>query len=148
MLPNDFNSPLSKRCPLIHVPRFSDDRGSLSVWEMVSELAFLVKRVFWFYDVPASANRGGHAHRTCKELVFAVSGSFEVELTDGISKMNVRLEDPSVGLVIPEYIWCRLHHFSENAVGLCLASESYAPDGYFHDFEQYLKETTRLKTNE
>lgn len=141
----EFKSTLSQRCPLIEVPQFHDDRGSLSVWEMASKIDFPVQRVFWFYNVPATANRGGHAHRTCQELLFAVSGSFEVELTDGDTKINVVLDNPSLGLVIPTYVWCRLHHFSDNAVGLCLASESYSPEGYFHDFDSYLEEMRSLK---
>lgn len=131
---------LKERCPIIELPRFNDERGSLSVCETVGNMMFPVQRVFWFYQVPKSANRGGHAHRSCKELVIAVSGSFEVELTDGVSKLNVVLNNPSRGLVIPEYVWCRLHHFTNDAVGLCLASEPYSPDGYIHSYEQFLEE--------
>lgn len=149
MYSNDFSLPLPQRCPLIEIPQFIDERGTLAVleWEAMSDVAFPVQRAFWFYNVPVSANRGGHAHKTCKELVFAVSGSFEVELTDGCTKLNVLLNNPAKGLIIPEYVWCRLHNFSENSVGICLASEPYAPKGYFYDFEQYLEEVSYLKQN-
>lgn len=133
---NIFNSPLEGISQ--EWIEIRDPRGALSV---VQEAGFPIERVFWIYDVPPEAERGGHAHRTCTELLFAVKGSFDVELTYGDEKVNVRLDRPNQSVLIRPMVWCRLHNFSPDFVGVCLASQGYLADGYIHSFEQFLAET-------
>lgn len=137
---------LRTRCPMIMVQQHNDARGSLSVLDDEA-LPFLVKRVFWIYDVPGEAERGGHAHRTCTELLFALNGSLRVTLTDGHQEYTVLLDCPTQGLVIPAGIWCRLHSFSPHTVVLCLASEPYRAEGYLHSFEHYLAFAASIEHN-
>lgn len=125
---------------LIQFPCFRDERGCLSVadYEACGELPFEIRRVFWVYGVPGEARRGGHAHRTCEELLIAVSGSFEVEVFDGHGRQSFCLDDPSEGLHVPANVWCELKHFSEGAVCLVLASQEYDSGGYINNLEEFL----------
>lgn len=138
-------SPLKERCRIIDLPQYTDTRGTLSVLEAQNTL-FPYQRVFWIYGVPQSAQRGGHAHRTCQELLVAVSGSLDVELSDGIETLKFHLSEPSCGLLIPEYVWCRLHNFSTDFVGLCFASQAYDLQGYIHDYEDFVEEVLKNKS--
>ncbi|MDO4210360.1 MAG: FdtA/QdtA family cupin domain-containing protein [Bacteroidales bacterium] len=119
---------------LVELPQRTDERGSLS---FVEAKDFDFQRAFWIYDVPEGSERGGHAHRTCTEMLMAVHGSFEVELYDGHRRINVVLDNPRRAVMIRPMVWCRLYGFSADFVGLCLASHPYQPEGYVNTIEEF-----------
>lgn len=122
----------------VTLPAKDDSRGSLA---FIQDTEFSIERAFWIYNVPPGSERGGHAHRTCSEILFALHGSFDVDLMYGDQKKTIHLSRPCDGVVIRPMVWCRLYNFSEDFVGLCLASQKYAPEGYIHSFEQFVAET-------
>ena len=67
---------------IIEIPRVHDERGLLAVIEGDS-IPFEIKRVYYLYDVPSDAFRGGHAHKKLSQLIIPLSGSFDVHLKDG-----------------------------------------------------------------
>lgn len=119
---------------IITIPQIRDSRGALSFLQ-TDDLEF--KRVFWIYNVPQGAERGGHAHRTCSELLLAAHGSFDLELNDGSKTVCIHLDRPDKAVLIRPMVWCRLFNFSSDFVGLCLASQEYLPDGYINSFEEF-----------
>lgn len=121
---------------LIEIPRITDPRGNLAVIEK-EVLPYAIKRVYYLHDVPSGAYRGGHAHKECKELLIAVSGSFEVVLDNGSTKERVMLNKPNQGLLIDVNIWRELENFSSGAVCLVLASHEYDEDDYIRNYETY-----------
>ncbi|MDE0599267.1 FdtA/QdtA family cupin domain-containing protein [Dokdonia genika] len=121
---------------LIKIPRITDPRGNLAVIEK-EVLPYAIKRVYYLHDVPSGAYRGGHAHKECKELLIAVSGSFEVVLDNGKEKERVMLNKPNQGLLIDVNIWRELENFSSGAVCLVLASHEYDEDDYIRNYETY-----------
>lgn len=121
---------------LIEIPRITDPRGNLAVIEK-EVLPYAIKRVYYLHDVPSGAYRGGHAHKECKELLIAVSGSFEVVLDNGKEKERVMLNKPNQGLLIDINIWRELENFSSGAVCLVLASHEYDEDDYIRNYETY-----------
>lgn len=122
---------------IVRLPKHSDIRGSLCVADNDNLLPFVPSRVFWITDVPADARRGGHAHWTCSEIVFAASGSFEIELDDGEACETYRLNEPNVGVLVPAGVWCELREFTEDSVCLVFASEKYDASGYVHDKSEW-----------
>ena len=122
---------------LIKIPKIEDTRGNLSVIEKDC-VPFEIKRVYYLYDVPAGAERGGHAHKEQKEFLVALSGSFDVILNDGQSEKTVTLSKPYEGLLITEGIWRELKNFSSGSVCLVIASEVFAEEDYIRDFEEFL----------
>ncbi len=121
---------------LIEIPRITDPRGNLAVIEK-EVLPYAIKRVYYLHDVPSGAYRGGHAHKECKELLIAVSGSFEVVLDNGNTKERIMLNKPNQGLLIDVNIWRELENFSSGAVCLVLASHEYDEDDYIRNYETY-----------
>lgn len=126
---------------LIEIPKIKDPRGNLSVLEK-EVVPFEIKRVYYLYDVPSDAFRGGHAHKEQYELLVAVSGSFEVVLDNGQLKETVMLNKPNIGLLIPTMIWRELQNFSSGAVCLVLASDVFEENDYIRDYEVFKSSKT------
>lgn len=127
---------------LIQIPRVKDPRGNLSIVEN-DTVPFEIKRVYYLYDVPSDAYRGGHAHKEQHELLIAVSGSFEVILDNGQQKDTVMLNKPNIGLLIPTMVWRELQNFSSGAVCLVLASDVFDEEDYIRDYDDFkLSKTT------
>ena len=123
---------------LQEIPKISDPdgRGNLSVIEK-DILPYEIKRVYYLYDVPSDSNRGGHAHIELQQFLIALSGSFYVDLDDGISKRTITLNRPNKGLLIPNGIWRELDNFSAGAVCLALVSDVYKEKDYIRDLEDF-----------
>lgn len=124
----------------VEFPIIADQRGNLSFIEGNRHVPFDIKRIYYLYDVPGGSERGGHAHYDLQQIIIAMSGSFDVNLTDGIAKKKFHLNRSYYGLYIPTMIWRDLDNFSSGSVCLVLASDIYKEDDYIRDFEQYKKE--------
>jgi len=132
------SSSVLQRIDLIDIPRITDEdgRGSLSVVEK-DIIPFPIKRVYYLYDVPSDASRGGHAHRELKQFLIALSGSFDVVLDDGENRRTFTLNRPYRGLLIPSGIWRELENFSAGAVCLSLVSDHYDEADYIRDYKEF-----------
>ena len=122
---------------LISIPKIEDNRGNLSVVEN-DVIPFEIKRVYYLYDVPAGAERGGHSHIDQKEFLIALSGSFDVVLNDGQNQQIITLNKPYEGLLINQGIWRELNNFSSGSVCLVVASAVFDENDYIRDFEEFL----------
>lgn len=120
----------------IEIPRITDPRGNLAVIEKDC-LPYKVQRVYYLYDVPSDAYRGGHAHKECRETLIALSGSFEVVIDTGVTKQRITLNKPNKGVCIDINIWRELENFSSGAVCLVLASHEYEETDYIRDYEEF-----------
>ena len=122
---------------LIKIPKIEDPRGNLSVIEN-DIVPFDIRRVYYLYDVPTGAERGGHAHKKLQQFLVALSGSFEVVLNDGNEEQIITLNKPFEGLLIKNEIWRELKNFSSGAVCLVVASEVFNEEDYIRDFKDFL----------
>ncbi len=109
---------------IVKIPCVVDERGSLCFAES-KHLPFEIKRVFWIYGVEEGKTRGGHAHRTCAEVVFPLCGSFEIEVDDGKHSETILMDSPEKGIHIPPNVWCCLKNFASGTVCVVLASQDY-----------------------
>ncbi|MFM7103520.1 MAG: sugar 3,4-ketoisomerase [Verrucomicrobiota bacterium] len=124
---------------LVQLPKISDPRGNLTFIEGGRHLPFSIERVFYLYDVPGGADRGGHALQGCHQFLIAISGSFDVVLDDGSQKRRIHLARSYYGLHIPPMIWREMDNFSSGAVCLVLASARYSEDDYYRDYPAFLR---------
>ena len=125
-------------CKLIKIPIVHDVRGDLAVIESFKNLPFEIKRVYYLYNVPTNSERGGHAHKNLKQLIIALSGSFQVRLDDGVNTVDYYLRDPSEGLLISTCTWREILKFSHGSVCLVLASELYDENDYYRDYSEFI----------
>lgn len=126
-----------EECQMIDLPRVNDPRGNLTFVEGGRHVPFEIKRVYYLYDVPGGAERGGHAHKNLRQLIVAMSGSFDVHLDDGRAKKMFHLNRSYNGLFVCPMIWREISNFSSGAVCLVLASNFYDDDDYYRDYVQF-----------
>ena len=134
---------MDPRVRLIDFPIVHDPRGNLSFIEGERQIPFPIKRVYYLYDVPGGAVRGGHAHRNLQQVLIALSGSFDVVLDDGKERVKFFLNRSWHGLLIPNMVWRELENFSSGAVCLVLASEYFEESEYIRDHDQFLREVVK-----
>ena len=130
--------PLSN-CHVIALPKIHDTRGNLTFIEGGRHVPFEIQRVYYLYDVPGGAERGGHAHKALNQLIIAMSGSFDVVLDDGREKKRFHLNRSYQGLYVCPMIWRELDNFSSGSVCMVLASNHFHEDDYYRDYDDFLR---------
>lgn len=125
-------------CKVIELPVVHNESGSISVIENHINIPFEVKRIYYLYDVPMGAERGGHGHYELQQYVVAASGSFTFVLNDGTQKKEVFLNHPNKALHIMPGIWREMKDFSSGSVCLVLASIEYTENDYIRDYNEFL----------
>ncbi len=110
---------------IIDLPKMPDLRGNLSYIEEETHLPFVIKRVYWIYDVPGGEHRGSHAFKSTEELIVAISGSFDVVLHDGEKQYRFHLNRSYYGVLVPKMMWRMIENFSTNSFALIIASTGY-----------------------
>ena len=128
------------QCKIIDLPKITDPRGNLTFIEGARHVPFDIKRVYYLYDVPGGAERGGHAHKNLHEFIIALSGSFDVVLNDGIEKKRFHLNRSYYGLYVCPMVWRELDNFSSGSVCLVLASAPFDEADYYRDYQTFLAE--------
>lgn len=123
-------------CCVIELNKIHDRAGNITVIEDW-HLPFLTKRIYYLYDVPGGAERGGHAHKNLIHFFIAASGSFDVILDDGKSRRVVELNRPYYGLLVFPGVWSEIVNFSSGAICLVLASEKYDEKDYIRDYTKF-----------
>jgi hypothetical protein len=127
-------------CKIVELPKIIDPRGNLTFIEGGDHIPFDIQRVYYLYDVPGGAERGGHAHKGLHQLIIAMSGSFDVVLDDGKNKKRVHLARSYYGLYVCPMIWRELDNFSSGSVCMVLASNKYDESDYYRDYGQFMKD--------
>ena len=113
---------------------FQDPGGCLDVLE----LEFDVKRIYILRSISIGTIRGKHAHKSLKQIFLSSSGSFTINLTDGVREYSFFMKDNGDALFVPPGYWRTLNDFSVGAQCLVLASEHYDPEDYIHDYQDFL----------
>ena len=125
-------------CGILHLPKIHKRAGNITAIENQIHAPFDIQRVYYLYDVPGGADRGGHAHKELQQFIVAVSGAFDVLLDDGVNKKVIHLDRPFIGLHIVPGIWRELLNFSSGSVCLVMASHKYDEKDYIRDYDEYV----------
>ena len=126
-------------CKIINLPKLTDPRGNLTFIEGNRHIPFDIRRIYYLYDVPGGSERGGHAHKALSQLIIAISGTFDVILSDGCDKKRFHLNRSFQGVYVCPMLWRELDNFSSGSVCLVLASNVYDESDYYRNYEEYLK---------
>ena len=130
-------------CKIIDLPKIQDYRGNLTFIEQNSHIPFDIQRIYYLFDVPGGAERGGHAHQKLEQLIIPVAGSFNVVIDDGKERKTIELNRAFRGLYICPMVWRELSNFSSGAVCLVIASRLYEEDDYIREYAEF-KRTTEI----
>ena len=122
---------------IIQLPKIHDERGNLSFIEEFKHIPFKIERTYWIYDVPGGEVRGGHAYRSQQEFIVALSGSFDVVLTNGVDVLRFPMNRSYYGLYVPRLWWRSLENFSTNSLCMVISSTQYNESDYIRDFKEY-----------
>lgn len=123
---------------LLDFPKNLDPRGNLTFMQYEDHLPFKIQRTFWTYDVPGGEIRGGHAYHLQHEVIIALSGSFDILITDRNGHTEkFSLNRSYYGLYVPPMTWRHMENFSTNALSLHLSSMQFDEMDYIRSFEEY-----------
>ena len=123
---------------IINLPKITDKRGNLSLVEENHHIPFKIARTYWIYDVPGGEVRGGHAYHENEEFIIALSGSFDVLLTNCQGEtQRFSLNRSYFGLLVPKGWWRQMENFSTNSLAFVCASTVYNATDYIYDFEAF-----------
>jgi hypothetical protein len=126
-------------CVIVPLDKIHNRAGNITIVEGQTNIPFDVRRIYYLYDIPGGAARGGHAHKELTQLIVAASGSFNVLLDDGKNKKIVTLNRPDFALLVVPGIWRELIEFSSGAICMVLASHKYSEPDYIRDYEEFKK---------
>lgn len=131
---------------LIELPiRSTTGLGNLSFLEAGVDTPFPINRIYYIYDVPVGTQRGGHAHKKLRQLLFCPNGTIEILLTDGDENVSVMLDRPNKALLIGPGLWRDMLWHTDRAVLCVAASEHYDEKDYIRDFEAFIQYKKELK---
>jgi dTDP-4-dehydrorhamnose 3,5-epimerase-like enzyme len=126
-------------------PRFSstksivDNKGSLSILEFSKDIPFLVKRLFYMYDLNPNIVRGNHANKNSQFLFIVLSGSCKIKYYFEKRFIVRSLEKPNQTLFLPRMIWKEMYDFKKDTILLVLSDLNYDSKEYIFDFNEYKK---------
>jgi dTDP-4-dehydrorhamnose 3,5-epimerase-like enzyme len=131
-------------CFVVDLPKINDPRGNLTFVEGRQHIPFDIRRVYYLYDVPGGAERGGHAHKELHQLIIAMSGSFDIHLDDGHQKKTIHMNRSYYGLYVCPMIWREIDNFSSGAVCMVLASERYDELDYYREYAEFIGDVNKV----
>lgn len=122
---------------MVTLPQVTDERGNLTFIEGGVHLVFAIERIYYLYDVPGGAERGGHAHKAMHQMLIALSGSFDVHVDNGRAGQSFHLNRAYTGLYIPPMNWRAIDNFSGGSVCLAIVSTRFDESDYIRDYDEY-----------
>jgi len=135
-------------CRIIKLQHSPHVQGTLTAVQNSDEIPFAIKRVYYIYDIPTDAERGGHSHHNEQRLLVAASGCFDVKVCDGKQWKTFTLKRPFEALYIPSGIWRTLENFSSGSIVLALSSTIFDENDYVRDFSTFKKLKNHLIDND
>lgn len=132
----DKNSKL-KISKLITTPVVTTN-GQLCYMQNPDQIPFDVKRIYYIYGVSEGSIRGGHTHKTTRQILFCINSSIKVVVDDGKNKEEISLDKPNEGILLEPGIWHEMREFKKDTILLVLASQVTDPNDYIRNYEDFL----------
>lgn len=128
---------------LIQLQKHGDDRGALVALEDQKNVPFSIRRVYYLFGTQAGVRRGFHAHKSLQQLAIVVRGSCRFHLDDGLEKIELLLDNPAQGLMLPPMLWHEMYDFSEDCVLMVLADNHYDEADYVRSYDDFKIQATK-----
>lgn len=127
-----------KLTQFIRIPQIIDDCFLFFV-QYPHHLPFQIRRVYFITSADPKLPRGYHAHKKTKQVFLCIQGKIKLILDNGKKREQLTLQNPRVGVYIPEMTWHEMHNFQKNTILLILASETFKPQDYIRNYRQFVK---------
>ncbi|WP_205502736.1 sugar 3,4-ketoisomerase [Rufibacter psychrotolerans] len=121
---------------LVPFLQISDASGNIASTQDMSGLPFPANRIFWVFGAAPGSVRGGHAHKTTKEILTVVKGQVRVETESAYGNHSFFLENLSQGLYIPPFCWITVHLEPETIL-CCITSSYFDEADYIREYGEF-----------
>lgn len=115
----------------LRFPSLVDERGALVPIDF-TRIAFSPVRAF-VVEAPPGAQRGGHAHKSGKQLLLRVGGAIRVDTAWLREERSFVLDAVDNGLLIASPVWSRQTYCTEGAKLLVFCDTPYDPSSYVNE---------------
>ncbi|UZD24291.1 sugar 3,4-ketoisomerase [Algoriphagus halophytocola] len=127
------------------LPGHANASGSLSFWENSSLFPEGIQRCFWISKVKEGETRGNHAHWQEAQVIVAMAGTIELELTNVLGQIfHFKLDSPEKGVFIPPLTWL-VARFSPEAVLMGMSDRVFSEEDYIRDQNYFAELQKRYK---
>lgn len=116
---------------VLELDRFRDERGSL-VPLTFDEVGFHVARTF-VVNAPRGAVRGGHAHRSVRQVLFRASGTIEVEVRHDGELAHLTLDESHPAVLVEPGVWAQQTYLEDHAALIVFADGAYDSTEYVRE---------------
>lgn len=110
-------------------------------YDLLAELEFPVRRVYYIYGAEKDVQRGFHAHKKLRQLLFCPYGSIRITLDDGHERQSILLDKPGKILQVEPCLWREMEWLVTDSVLCVMASEYYDENDYIRDYAEFLQYT-------
>lgn len=132
-----------KNTRIFNFKKIGDGLGNLTPIEVLKDIPFEIKRIYYITNVPDNTARGFHSHKNLEQILICLNGSVKIKVKTPFEESIIELNDSAKGLFIGNMVWREMFDFSKDSVLLVLASEYYTEEDYFRNYEDYAMEAVR-----
>lgn len=111
--------------------------GNLSFFEVGKEIDFDIKRIYYIYNLNQKKNRGYHAHKKLKQVMWCPYGIIEIKFDDGEKIKSYILDDPTKIIIVNKGYWREFMALKEESILCIAASDIYDEKDYIRDYDEY-----------
>ena len=113
---------------IVELECFTDERGTLTPITL-DDLGFSVARAF-VVRAPRAAVRGGHAHRSVRQVLFRASGAIDVEVRRGGARARLTLDEEHPAVLVEAGVWAQQTYVGDDSTLIVFADGPYEPTEY------------------
>ena len=116
---------------VLHLRSFADDRGVLIPIEL-GPLDFCAVRAF-LVRAPTGTSRGGHGHKTGRQIFVHISGEIEVQLSWQNEGRSVVLGPENNAIMLASPVWSQQRYNGNDPSMMVLCDTPYDPNSYVYE---------------
>jgi dTDP-4-dehydrorhamnose 3,5-epimerase-like enzyme len=125
---------------LISFSKFGNfESGFLSYFQPSIDFGFEIKRIYYIFNTKSDYNRGFHAHKHLKQIMFCPYGKIKVTIRNGESSSVYILDLPNKGLILKKGFWREIEYLESNSILIVAASDFYDENDYIRNYEEFLE---------
>ena len=131
---------MSRPAQLVTLPAIADARGHLGVVSAAHDLGFPIRRLFYIHHTPATAHRGGHAHKALQQFLLVIGNEpIALRLDNGYTQTVFQVQPYTQGLYIPPMHWVDIENIPAGSCILVACSDEYDEADYLRSYSDFLQ---------